>query len=166
MAKQAGKLLDLHWTSVYRLRTRFLAHPVASAVRQRERGPKSGQHTLDPRIEAVITEVIENWLPKQQALAAPMRDLTTEIEGRCRQANLKARGRNTVARRWAESREEVAAALAARERFQRAPGSFEASRPLEMVQAERVNDFAPRVVMNLLCRAVSGRRWRSPFSVG
>ena len=62
----------------------------ASADRSR------AQHTLDPRIEAVIAEVIENWLPKQQALAAPMRDLTTEIEGRCRQANLKAPGRNTV----------------------------------------------------------------------
>src|SRR5438477_11009354 len=31
-AVMAGKLLGLHWTSVYRLRRRFLGDPVASAM--------------------------------------------------------------------------------------------------------------------------------------
>lgn len=30
MAMRAAQLLNVHWTSVYRLRRRFLAHPVAS----------------------------------------------------------------------------------------------------------------------------------------
>jgi len=88
-----------------------------------------------------------------------MRDLTTEIEGRCRQANLKAPGRNTVARRWAESREEATAALAAQERFQRAPGSFEASRPLEMVQVDHTQ--ADVFVADPLFRKVAKRPWIS-----
>ena len=45
-AKQAAKLLNVHWTTVYRLRRRFLADPVASAVRPRARGPKVGKRRL------------------------------------------------------------------------------------------------------------------------
>ena len=97
MAERAGKLLGVHWTSVYRLRKRFLAHPVASAVKPRARGPQPGRHTLKAPVEAMVTEVLEEWLPRQKRLAAPLRELTEEIHRRCAARKQKAPGRNTVA---------------------------------------------------------------------
>ena len=49
--------------------------------------------------------------------------------------------------------------LAAQERFQRAPGSFEASRPLEMVQVDHTQ--ADVFVLDPLFRKVVKRPWIS-----
>ncbi len=43
----AANLLGVHWTTVYRLRRKFLANPVASAVASRRRGPSKGDHRLE-----------------------------------------------------------------------------------------------------------------------
>ena len=48
-AKQAAKLLNLRWATLYRLRRRFLSRPVDSSVRPRERGPKRGKRQLAGR---------------------------------------------------------------------------------------------------------------------
>jgi len=45
-AMVAANLLGVHWTTVYRLRRKFLANPVASAVTPRRRGPSKGNHRL------------------------------------------------------------------------------------------------------------------------
>lgn len=42
----AANQLGVHWTTVYRLRRKFLANPVASAVAPRRRGPSKGDHRL------------------------------------------------------------------------------------------------------------------------
>lgn len=42
-AVAAGYLLGVHWTTVYRLRRRFLADPVASAVAPLPRGTPPGR---------------------------------------------------------------------------------------------------------------------------
>ncbi len=64
----ARKLLGLHWTSVYRLRRRFLGDPVASSVAPMLRGPKPGDKRVAPPVEHVITDVLARWLPKQREL--------------------------------------------------------------------------------------------------
>ena len=74
-AKRAGQLLDMHWTHVYRLRRRFVADPVASAVSPRVRGPKAGNFRIDLGTERVIRDVLEQWLPRQKQLAHPLKDL-------------------------------------------------------------------------------------------
>ena len=50
-ATRAAQLLGLHWASVYRLRRRFLADPVASSLSPRSRGPKVGNRRLDDGVE-------------------------------------------------------------------------------------------------------------------
>jgi putative transposase len=62
-ALKAAQLLDVHWTTVYRLRRRFLANPVASAVKPRERGPKTGGRRLSERAELIVDEALTIWLP-------------------------------------------------------------------------------------------------------
>ena len=98
-AVMAGKLLDLHWTSVYRLRRRFLGEPVASSVAPKLPGPRPGDKRVAAPVEQVITDVVARWLPKQRELAHPLLDTWMEIRRRCLHAALPAPGRNTVARR-------------------------------------------------------------------
>ncbi|PRF53190.1 transposase, partial [Burkholderia multivorans] len=57
-AVSAANLLGVHWTTVYRLRRKFLANPVASAVIPKRRGPSESSHRLGGAVDAVIDEVV------------------------------------------------------------------------------------------------------------
>ncbi len=102
-AAAAANLLGVHWTTVYRLRRRFLADPVMSSMSGRSRGPKSGDRRLEVAVDHVINDVIRDWLPKQRQLAHPSTDLVLEVRRRCALAQLALPSRNTVARRWANN---------------------------------------------------------------
>lgn len=158
-AERAGRLLGLHSSTVYKLRRRFLRHPVTSAVAPMSRGPKMGNKRLDPSSEQVIQEVLKEWLPRQRRLAHPLLDLTLEVRRRCLLAGLKPPGRNTVARRWAEYREAQAAALADAPSAAVAPGTFSAAAPLDIVQIDHTQ--ADVIVVDDWFRRPLGRPWLS-----
>lgn len=75
----AAGLLCVHWTTVYLLRRRFLANPVASAVAPQRRGPSTGGRRLGGAVDTVIDEVVGVWLPTQRQLAHPATDLVLEV---------------------------------------------------------------------------------------
>ena len=102
-AAVAGQLLGVHWTTVYRLRRRFLADPVASSVAPYRRGPSPGGGRLGDDVDKVIDEVVHVWLPKQRQLAHPATDLVLEVRRRCALAGLQLPSRTTIGRRWAAS---------------------------------------------------------------
>jgi putative transposase len=104
-AHRVRHLLGIHWSTVYKLRRRFLQHPVASAVAPRTRGPKNGSKRIDSCVEAVMQDVLDDWLPRQRHLAHPLLDRFMEVRRRCHEAKLQPPGRSTVARRWAAHRE-------------------------------------------------------------
>ena len=158
-AEMAGKLLGLHWTSVYRLRQRFLADPVASSVAQKARGPKPGGKRVNVRAEQIIGDVLQRWAPKQRELAHPLLDTWLEIRRRCLLAAVVAPGRNTVARRMAEHRDAQAELLATDPTAQIAPGNFVASAPLEIVQIDHTQ--ADVEVVDEWFRRSMGRPWLS-----
>src|SRR5476651_2699259 len=83
-AKVAAQLLGVHWTTVYRLRKRFLEDPVASSIVPKNAGPAAGGTRLDKRVDDVIDVVLSRWLPRQRELAHPRLDLTMEVRRRCR----------------------------------------------------------------------------------
>ena len=155
----AGKLLGLHWTSVYRLRRRFLGDPVASSVAPMLRGPKPGDRRVAPPVEQVIADVLARWLPKQRELAHPQLDTWMEIRRRCLHAALPAPGRNTVARRLVEHRDAQAALVADEPGAQIPPGNFVATAPLEIVQIDHTQSDV-EVVDDWFRRAI-GRPWLS-----
>ena len=158
-AVMAGKLLDLHWTSVYRLRRRFLGEPVASSVAPKLPGPRPGDKRVAAPVEQVITDVVARWLPKQRELAHPLLDTWMEIRRRCLHAALPAPGRNTVARRLVEHRDAQAALLADEPGAQIPPGNFVATAPLEIVQVDHTQSDV-EVVDDWFRRAI-GRPWLS-----
>ena len=158
-AEMAGKLLGLHWTSVYRLRQRFLADPVASSIVQRARGPKPGGKRVNARAEQIIDDVLRRWVPKQRELAHPLLDTWMEVRRRCLLAAVTAPGRNTVARRMSEHRDAQAALLATDPSAQTAPGHFLASAPLEIVQIDHTQ--ADVEVVDEWFRRSMGRPWVS-----
>lgn len=158
-AVMAGKLLDLHWTSVYRLRRRFLGDPVASSVAPKPPGPKPGNRRVAPPVEQIIADVLALWLPKQRELAHPQLDTWMEIRRRCLHAALPSPGRNTVARRLAEHRDALAALLANEPGAQIPPGHFVATAPLEIVQIDHTQSDV-EVVDDWFRRAI-GRPWLS-----
>lgn len=157
-AVMAGKLLGMHWTSVYRLRRRFLGDPVATSVAPMLRGPKPGNKRVVAPVEQVIADVLARWLPKQRELAHPQLDTWMEIRRRCMHAALPAPGRNTVARRLAEHRDTQAALLADEPGAQIPPGNLVATAPLEIVQIDHTQSDV-EVVDDWFRRAI-GRRLR------
>lgn len=111
-AKRAGELLGIHWATVYHLRWRFLADPVASALIPHDRGPKVGSSRLAETAEEIVSEVLTAWLPRQRHLAHPLFELCVEIRKRCAGANVRPPSRSTISRRWAAHRKAEAASSA------------------------------------------------------
>lgn len=74
-ARVAFELLDVHWTSVYRLRRRLLGNPVASSVAPNARSPKAGGTRLDGKSKASLTmslagRTTPNWQPTRRSTKA------------------------------------------------------------------------------------------------
>lgn len=127
-AKTAAQLLGISRSSVYRLRRRYLANPVASSVRPKPPGPALGARLLPARAERIVDAVLTHWLPRQRSLAHPMRDVTMEVRRRCAHAGVKPVSRATVARRWKELREQQALVLASDPTSAIPPGHLIASK--------------------------------------
>ncbi|MDR6504254.1 hypothetical protein J2785_007455 [Burkholderia ambifaria] len=153
-AMKAAQLLDVHWTTVYRLRQRFLTDPVASAVKPRARGPKMGGRRLSDRAEAVIDEVLTTWRPRQRLLAHPLTDLTLEIRWRCAAVGVTPPSRNSVARRWTAHRETENLEQASSKSVA-APGNFVVRHPLDVVQVDHTQ--ADILVVDPISRRPIGR---------
>ncbi|MCW5232329.1 Mu transposase C-terminal domain-containing protein [Verminephrobacter eiseniae] len=156
-AERAGQLLGMHWTTVYRLRERFLRDPVTSSLAPSPRGRLKNPKRLADAVEAVVTEVVEQWFPQQRELAHPALDVFNEVRRRCRQLELKTPGRNTVARRIAAYRLAELTLLAASPDAQIAPGSFGASWPLQIVQIDHTP--ADVIIVDRVTRQPIGRPW-------
>jgi putative transposase len=82
-AVRAAQLLGVHWTTVYRLRARFLSNPVTSSLSPRKRGPRTGFRSLGQSVEQVVEQVLVTWLPRQKEIAHLQKDLYTEVRLRC-----------------------------------------------------------------------------------
>ena len=78
-AQRAGQLLKLHWTTVYRLRKRFLADQVATSLAPGVTGPAVGSRKLSSEVQAVVAGTLTKWLPRQREHGAPLSNLTMEI---------------------------------------------------------------------------------------
>ena len=156
-AKGAGKLLGLHWTTVYRLRKRFLEDPVATSVSPKAPGPDAGYKRLDPDVEEVIRHALIRWLPRQRELAHPQLDLTLHIRACCKREGLKPPSRSTVVRRWALHREEEASRLANAPGAQVPPAHLVAAEPMELVQIDHTQ--SDLVVVDERWRKPIGRPW-------
>ena len=156
-AERAGQLLGVHWTTVYRLRTRFLRDPVASSLLPSRGGRLKEPLRLAPKLEAVVGDVVERWLPRQRELAHRTLDTYNEVRRRCLELGLKAPARNTVARRIASHRDMELKFLASSVDAQIAPGSFGATWPLEIVQIDHTP--ADVLIVDRFTRRAIGRPW-------
>ncbi len=157
-AKRAAQLLNVHWTTVYRLRRRFLANPVASTLQPSRCGRMPGAR-LSAAVETVIDEVVHEWLPAQRELAHPATDLLLEIKRRCTVAALDSPSRSTVARRWTAYRQQDALARAALPGSVVAPGTFAVRYPLDIVQIDHTQ--ADILLVSELDGQIIGRPWLS-----
>jgi putative transposase len=158
-AQRAGQLLKLHWTTVYRLRKRFLADPVATSLAPGVTGPSVGSRKLLPEVEAVIAGTLTKWLPRQRELGAPLSELTMEIRRACLQAGLPPPSRHTVSRRWADHKEAQAMQLANDPDAVIPPGHLVSTIPLEWLQIDHTQ--ADVFVVDEQTRKPIGRPWLS-----
>jgi putative transposase len=157
LAVLAANLLGVHWTTVYRLRRKFLQNPVASAVAPKRRGPSKGDRRLGGAVDTVIDEVAHVWLPTQRQLAHPATDLMLEVRRKCELVGLQPPSRTTIGRRWAQHREADALKRAVLPDAMTAPGSLVAKYPLEIVQVDHTQ--ADVVLVSEYDRRVIGRPW-------
>lgn len=158
-ADRAAQLLGVHWTTVYRLRARFLRDPVASALVDGRTAVAERQLRLSPAVENIVEEVIVDWLPRQHDIAHPTLDVHTEVRRRCGREGLKAPSRNTIARRMMRQRDEELRRLAREPGAVIPPGSLPAASPLEIVQIDHTQ--ADLFVVDRSTRRVMGRPWVS-----
>ncbi|WP_439471068.1 Mu transposase C-terminal domain-containing protein [Brevundimonas sp.] len=91
---RAAQLLGISTSNAYRLIRLLEADPRPTALLPHAPGPEAGQGLLDPRIEAVISEVLErsycsSQKPKESAVVI-------EIRGKCRAQGLIPPGRKAV----------------------------------------------------------------------
>lgn len=156
-AERAGQLLGVHWTTVYRLRERFLRDPVTSTLLPSPRGRRKDPKRLAQAVEEVVQEVVEQWMPEQRELPHPALQAFHEVRRRCAQLGLQAPGRNTVARRIEAHRQNELARLAGDPNAQIPPGSFSASWPLEVVQIDHTP--ADVIIVDRVTRRPIGRPW-------
>jgi len=156
-AELAAQLLGLHWTSVYRLRRKFLAKPVATSLVPKVSGRPTGARFLGFQVEAVINEVLQQWLPKQQRLAHPGLDITTQVRKQCVEEGLKPPSRHTVTARWNSLKAAEEASLAEVASASTAPGSLVATRALEIVQIDHTQSDI--TVVDRWFRRPLGRPW-------
>ena len=156
-AERAAQLLGLHWTSVYRLRRKFLAKPVATSLLPKAPGRSTGDRFLGFQVEFIIDEVLQRWLPKQERLAHPALDISMEVRKQCVEEGLKPPARNTVMARWHSLKAAEEAALAEATGASVAPGSLVATRALEIVQIDHTQSDI--TVVDRWLRRPLGRPW-------
>lgn len=156
-AERVGQLLDMHWTSVYRLRRRFVEDPVASSVAPRGRGPKVGGFRIEAQAERVMGDVLEQWLPKQKQLAHPLRDLRAQVRLRCERLGVTSPSRNTIVRRWKAHQQAAFMAFALDPRALIASGELTSAEPLGLVQIDHT--LADVIVVDERSR----ERWKRPW---
>lgn len=153
----AGKLLKVHWATVYRLRRRFLNDPVATALSPSRRGPKIGKHRLEPEVEEIVNDVLSEWLPNQRNLAHRLHALNLEVRRRCAAIHVTPPGRSTIARRWLELQDQEAQRLSELPGSAVAPGSFNARCALDIVQVDHT--LADIILVDEVHRVPIGRPW-------
>jgi putative transposase len=156
-AERAAQLLGLHWTTIYRLRARFLRDPRTSSLVADRGGRRAEPERLARLVEGVVTEVVSQWLPAQRFLAHPILDTHMEVRRRCNALGLKPPARNTVERRVQAHREAELMFLASRPGAQIAPGSFGAEHALEVVQIDHTQSDV--TVLDRFTRKPIGRPW-------
>ena len=158
-AVRAAQLLDVHWTTVYRLRERFLHDQLTGSLIPRPPGRKPGKRLLLATVEAITEDVLREWLPRQREIAHPLKDVYVEVRRRCIAQALEPPARMTVARRWADHRDAQALLLADDPLAQKAPGNFGAAAPLEIVQVDHTQ--CDVFVVDQTTRRNIGRPWLS-----
>ena len=111
-ALRAAQLLGMHWTTVYRLRRRFLRDPMTTSLVPNKAGRLKEPQRLEASLEDIMTDVIQRWLSRQSELAHPVLDSHTEIRRRCSKVGITPPSRNTVSRRLKAHRDAELARIA------------------------------------------------------
>ena len=145
---------------VYRLLQRYLADPRLTSLLPRRRGTKVGHSYIQPEVEAIINDAIDEvYLTCQRPRVM---DLVTEVRRRCRAIGLTPPGRKGITRRLqARPKNEVLARRegrkAARDRFGPVTGSLEADWPLSLVQIDHT--LVDVIVVDSVTREPIQRPW-------
>ena len=154
----AGQL-GLSQASLYRLIRLFRTHGTVTALMPRAKGRPQGVYLLDAKREALIGQVLNEFYLKPTK--PPFARLVHEVRVRCLQGNLPPPNWRTIKRRLAE----VDLRTRARRRGDAAtlkatiavPGSYTASRPLEVVQIDHTK--VDVIVLDEETGKAGGRPW-------
>ncbi|MFM2042916.1 MAG: hypothetical protein RLY86_1492 [Pseudomonadota bacterium] len=135
----AAAELGLTRSYLYRLMKAYTADPRTRSLLPRAPGPAIGRRFLDPRVEAIIKDEIENNYLKQ--LQPKKAKLVKDIHARCHGEGLQRPARRTVLTRLAEisKREQLKrrrGPKAAADKFDPVLEACAAGRPLEIVQID------------------------------
>ena len=135
----ACKKVGVRRARLYQLLKRYRIEPVASALLTRPSGQQPGIRRLPLEVEAIVAETIATFYATRQK--ASINAVAAEVRRLCRLNGRKAPCWHTIAARIAATDpEDVVRARsgpkAARDRFQPAPGSYDADYAYQVVQID------------------------------
>jgi len=107
---------------------------------------------LSEQVEAIIQDVLSDWLPRQKHLAHPLHAICREVRMRCTAVCATPPSRPTISRRWADHRDKESMKLSGA-----APGHFAARHPLDIVQIDHT--LADIMLVDEVFRHTIGRPW-------
>lgn len=139
LASAAAEELAISRGYLYRLLRVYRADSRTRSLLPRRPGPSPGGRHLDPHVEAIVADEIQNNYLQQ--LRPSKAKLTRDIQARCHAAALPAPDRETVTRRLAsisrrESTRRRHGPKAAADAFDPVLGECRAERPLELLQID------------------------------
>lgn len=151
--------MNVSQATAYRLIKLFRAGGTVLSLVDRKRGWPAGHHSLDERREEIIRSTIKAFYlkPTRPTISQLVRDVQTN----CMWAGLKPPHRRTIVARLSDVDLQKSATRRGEQKIVKAttavPGSFEVSRPLEVVQIDHTK--ADVFVVDEETRKPVGRPW-------
>lgn len=156
-----AKRLGLHPSTIYDWKARYSRSPYLSTLIPSKRGRPSGSRMLEPKVEAIVQNTIEEFALSKQKLRPAV--VIAQVRGRCRRAGLPPPAGNTVRARIGN----ISPGLVLRRRgeadkarnlYERIRGSFPgATFPLAVVQIDHTR--ADIILVDDEHRQELGRPW-------
>ncbi len=159
MVDEVAGQLGMSRASLYRLIRLFRTGGTVTALMPRTAGRPQGLRLLDAKREAVIRQALKDFYLKPTR--PPFARLVHEVQTRCLKQDLSPPNWRTIKQRLigidlrtrARRRGEAAVLKA----IEATPGSYTATRPLEVVQIDHIN--VDEIVVDEETRGPRGRPW-------
>jgi putative transposase len=158
--EEHAEKIGVHFTTLYRWLRGYRSTGTLTGLLPKKEGRKPGEVRIESRAEAIIHEMIEKYYLTRQRYSIQF--VINKVFAQCAKENLKPPSKNTIRNRISKITEyerlkKQGNASLASDRYDPAPGTFEADYPLQVVQIDHTK--ADIILVDDETRMPIGRPW-------